>query len=145
VRLARGDRDGARAVLAEARAILDRNPPDAGILPGRLEREERRLRTSQRQEGTSSKEFTERELDVLRLLPGEFSTGEMGSILYVATSTVRTHVKSIYRKLGVSSRKKAVERARAGSGLRVSRGGLLSATSGLALKNPRSFGHSRGW
>jgi LuxR family transcriptional regulator, maltose regulon positive regulatory protein len=112
VRLARGDRDGARALLAEARAILDRNP-DAGIFPGLLEREERRLRTSQRQEGTSSEEFTERELDVLRLLPGEFSTGEMGSILYVATSTVRTHIKSIYRKLGVSSRKNAVEQARA--------------------------------
>ena len=112
VSLARGDRNGARALLAEARAILDRNP-DAGILPGLLEREERRLRTSQRQEGTSSEEFTERELDVLRLLPGEFSAAEMGSILYVATSTVRTHVKSIYRKLGVSSRKKAVEQARA--------------------------------
>jgi ATP/maltotriose-dependent transcriptional regulator MalT len=112
VRLARGDRDGARALLAEARAILDRNP-DAGIFPALLEREERGLRTSQRQEGTSSEEFTERELDVLRLLPDEFSTREIGSILYVATSTVRTYVKSIYRKLGVSSRKKAVEQARA--------------------------------
>lgn len=42
------------------------------------------------------------------------------------------------------SKARAVERARRGSGLKVSSSGLLSATSGLALKNPRSFGESRG-
>jgi LuxR family maltose regulon positive regulatory protein len=31
--------------------------------------------------------------------------------LYLAPNTVRTHIKSIYRKLGVSSRKQAVEEA----------------------------------
>jgi LuxR family maltose regulon positive regulatory protein len=35
----------------------------------------------------------------------------MAQNLYVAPSTVRTQVKSIYRKLGVSSRKEAVEEA----------------------------------
>ena len=33
--------------------------------------------------------------------------------LYVSPSTIKSHVKSIYRKLGVSSRKEAVERAHA--------------------------------
>jgi LuxR family maltose regulon positive regulatory protein len=37
----------------------------------------------------------------------------MAENLYVAPSTVRTQVKSIYRKLGVSSRKDAVEEAHA--------------------------------
>jgi LuxR family transcriptional regulator, maltose regulon positive regulatory protein len=35
----------------------------------------------------------------------------MAQSLYVAPNTVRTQVKSLYRKLGVSSRKEAVEEA----------------------------------
>jgi LuxR family maltose regulon positive regulatory protein len=50
---------------------------------------------------------------VLRLLDGELTTRQMGDSLYVAPSTVRTQIKSIYRKLGVSSRKEAVEEAHA--------------------------------
>jgi LuxR family maltose regulon positive regulatory protein len=50
---------------------------------------------------------------VLRLLFGDLSTRQMAQNLYVAPSTVRTQVKSIYRKLGVSSRRAAVEEARA--------------------------------
>lgn len=48
---------------------------------------------------------------VLRLLAGEDATRQIADSLYVAPSTVRTHVKSIYRKLGVSTRKGAVEEA----------------------------------
>ena len=40
------------------------------------------------------------------------STREIAQSLYVAPSTVRTQVKSIYRKFGVSSREEAVEEAR---------------------------------
>jgi DNA-binding CsgD family transcriptional regulator len=56
-------------------------------------------------------QLTERELDVLRLLGGESSVRQIAQSLYVAPSTVRTQVKSVYRKLGVSSRKEAVEEA----------------------------------
>jgi ATP/maltotriose-dependent transcriptional regulator MalT len=38
----------------------------------------------------------------------------MRDSFYVAPGTMRTHVKSIYRKLGVSSRKEAVDEAHAG-------------------------------
>ena len=41
------------------------------------------------------------------------SASEIAQSLYVSPSTVRSHVKSIYRKLGVSSRKDAVVEARA--------------------------------
>ena len=112
VRASRGDRGGAREVLAEARTILQRNP-DARIFPELLERQERRLRETKRRDGSLNGELTERELDVLRLLIGELSTRQIAQSLYVAPSTVRTQVKSIYRKLGVSSRKEAVEEARA--------------------------------
>jgi LuxR family maltose regulon positive regulatory protein len=110
VRIARGDRAGGRAVLAEARTMLERYP-DAGIFPERLERQERKLRRIKRRDGSLDGELTERELQVLHLLPGELSTPQMAQSLYVAPSTVRTQVKSIYRKLGVSSRDEAVEEA----------------------------------
>ena len=41
------------------------------------------------------------------------STRQMAQSLYVAPNTVRTQIKSIYRKLGVSSRGAAVEEAHA--------------------------------
>jgi LuxR family maltose regulon positive regulatory protein len=107
-----GDRAGGRAVLAEARTILEAYP-DAGMFPERLERQEHKLRARKAREGQLDGELTERELDVLRLLLGESSTRQMAQSLYVAPSTVRTQIKSIYRKLGVSSRKRAVDEARA--------------------------------
>jgi LuxR family transcriptional regulator, maltose regulon positive regulatory protein len=112
VRAARGDRAGGRAVLAEARTMLERYP-DAGVFPELLERQERKLRARRQQEGQLDGELTERELDVLRLLGGELSARQMAQSLYVAPSTVRTQIKSIYRKLGVSSRGAAVEEAHA--------------------------------
>jgi DNA-binding CsgD family transcriptional regulator len=113
VRSARGDGAGARAVLAEARAILGPFADDAGIFPELLERQERRLRARKPRKGQLDGELTERELDVLRLLSGELSTRQMAQSLYVSPSTVRIHIKSIYRKLRVSSRKEAAEEARA--------------------------------
>jgi LuxR family maltose regulon positive regulatory protein len=112
VRAARGDRAGARAVLAEARDILEAFP-DAGIFPELLERQERRLRARKPREGQLDGKLTERELDVLRLLGGELSARQMAESLYVAPSTVRTQIKSIYRKLGVSSRGAAMHEAHA--------------------------------
>jgi LuxR family transcriptional regulator, maltose regulon positive regulatory protein len=112
VRSALGDRAETRAVLAEARAILEASP-DGGIFPELLERQERTLRAHKQRNGHLNGELTERELAVLRLLNGELSASQMGDSLYVAPSTVRTHIKSIYRKLGVSSRGEAMEEAHA--------------------------------
>ena len=110
VRSARGDRGGARETLAVTRTILQRQP-DAGIFPESLERQERGLRTIKRRDGSLDGELTRRELDVLHLLVSELSTSLIARRLYVAPSTVKTQVKSIYRKLEVSSRKEAVEEA----------------------------------
>ena len=46
----------------------------------------------------------------LPLLPTHLSFREMGERLQVSCHTVKTHVTSIYRKLGVSSRTEAIER-----------------------------------
>jgi LuxR family transcriptional regulator, maltose regulon positive regulatory protein len=62
--------------------------------------------------------LSDRELRVLRLLPTHLSNKELAAELYVSLNTVKTHLKSIYRKLGVTSRSDAVARARAGGLLR---------------------------
>ena len=109
VLIARRDRSEARAVLTEARTIVEVYP-DAGIFPDLFERQERKLRRTRRSRtGSLDGQLTERELEVLRLLDGDLPVSELGKLLYVSPSTIRTHVKSIYRKLGVSSRKEAVE------------------------------------
>lgn len=56
--------------------------------------------------------LSRRELEVLALLPTGLSAAEIGSELFVSTNTVRSHVKSIHRKLGVASRADAVAAAR---------------------------------
>ena len=56
--------------------------------------------------------LTEREIAVLRLLGGTLSAREIGQHLYVSQNTVKTHIKSIYRKLGVTSQPEAVARGR---------------------------------
>jgi LuxR family transcriptional regulator, maltose regulon positive regulatory protein len=98
-------------MLAEARAIVELYP-DAGVFPDLLERQERKIRKTRasRVESTDG-QLTERELEVLRFLPTELSVSELGKLLYVSPSTIKSHVKSVYRKLGVSSRKEAVEQA----------------------------------
>ena len=55
--------------------------------------------------------LSDRELSIARLLRGDLTQREIGEELYIAPSTVKTHVKSIYRKLGVSKRAHAVTRA----------------------------------
>jgi LuxR family transcriptional regulator, maltose regulon positive regulatory protein len=56
--------------------------------------------------------LSDRERDVLRLLPTLLPNTEIAGELFVSVNTVKTHVKSIYRKLEVSSRREAVARAR---------------------------------
>lgn len=56
--------------------------------------------------------LTERELAVLRYLPTMYKAAEIAADLFVSVNTVKTHQQSIYRKLGVSTRRAAVERAR---------------------------------
>jgi LuxR family maltose regulon positive regulatory protein len=50
---------------------------------------------------------------VLRQLPLQLSNPEIARRLYVSVNTVKSHLKSIYRKLGVASRRDAITRARA--------------------------------
>ncbi len=52
-----------------------------------------------------------RETEVLRKAAELLSTEEIAAELYVSANTVKTHLKSIYRKLCVTRRSEAVHRA----------------------------------
>jgi len=54
--------------------------------------------------------LSERELEVLRFLTTHLSSTEIAEELFISVSTVRSHIKSIYSKLNVHSRKDAIQR-----------------------------------
>ena len=54
-------------------------------------------------------ELTAREVEVLLLLDDRLETDEIAKRLFISEHTVRSHVKSLLRKLGVSSRRQALE------------------------------------
>ncbi|MGO9782184.1 MAG: LuxR C-terminal-related transcriptional regulator, partial [Streptosporangiaceae bacterium] len=56
--------------------------------------------------------FTERELSVLQFLPTHLTNAEIAGECFMSVNTVKTHLKNIYAKLGVTSRAETVERAR---------------------------------
>jgi DNA-binding NarL/FixJ family response regulator len=57
-----------------------------------------------------ARELTAREVEILLLLDDRLETDEIAKRLFISEHTVRTHVKSVLRKLGVSSRREAVEK-----------------------------------
>ena len=111
VRFSQGDQDGARELLREAQAILTANP-DAGTLPDQLQRLERSLGRSSQRPAIFGDSLTDRELAVLRLLPSELTHRAIAGELFVSLNTVKSHVRAIYRKMNVTSRVGAVEKAR---------------------------------
>jgi LuxR family transcriptional regulator, maltose regulon positive regulatory protein len=62
--------------------------------------------------GTEADRLTPGELVVLRELPSLLSLREIAEARAVSVNTVKTHLRSIYRKLGVDGRREAVEAAR---------------------------------
>jgi DNA-binding NarL/FixJ family response regulator len=61
-------------------------------------------------------ELSAREVEVLILLDEHLGTDEIATRLYISEHTVRSHVKSLLRKLGVSSRREALEALAAARG-----------------------------
>lgn len=55
--------------------------------------------------------LTARELAVLAYLPGRLKNYEIAADMFVSVNTVKTHLGSIYRKLGVTERNEAITRA----------------------------------
>ena len=84
-------------------------------------------------DGALIESLTERERELLGYLPTGLSRTEIAASLYVSVNTAKTHLKTIYRKLGVQSRHEAITRGMAA--------GLLGDTSPEA-RNPLADRHS---
>src|SRR5215216_6862924 len=110
VRHGRGDLPGARALVDQARELVEQST-DPGMLPSLLEQAEDTLASRPRRPVQLAAPLTERELAVLRLLPTRLSTREISRELSVSVTTVRSQVQAIYRKLQANSRAEAVTQA----------------------------------
>jgi LuxR family transcriptional regulator, maltose regulon positive regulatory protein len=87
-------RDGARRSVGAARtspARLSSGRPDMPVVVEKL---------------------SEREREVLQHVAEMLNTTEIAAVMYVSGNTVKSHLKSVFRKLGVASRNEAVRRAR---------------------------------
>ncbi|HEY2298356.1 MAG TPA: LuxR C-terminal-related transcriptional regulator [Jatrophihabitans sp.] len=106
-----GDIDSASRRLGEARSVLRECADPGPVLTEWVAREKRAW---QALDGASGVErLTDRERAILALLPGAQSQRELAGALFVTPNTLKTHLRAIYRKLGVASRTEAVTRARA--------------------------------
>jgi DNA-binding NarL/FixJ family response regulator len=80
---------------------------DPGVAPRLLERYRRVVAPAARDAGRLDL-LTEREHEVLRLMARGATNAEIGATLHVAEATVKTHVGSIFAKLGVRDRAAAI-------------------------------------
>jgi ATP/maltotriose-dependent transcriptional regulator MalT len=105
LRAATGDGGDAAALLDEIRHICA--PLGAAPTLARVEALAARL-PEQRHGGQHPAGLTEREVEVLRLLPRGLSNAEIAEELFVSPRTVQTHLTNLYGKLGVGGRAEAV-------------------------------------
>src|SRR5215472_6742885 len=106
-----GEHAEAATYVAEARQMLASLPDGAQAQQARLDRLEQQLPDRPRTPKDPTGPLTEREEAVLRLLRSTLSLREIGQELFLSTNTIKTHTRAIYRKLGVTTRSEAVERA----------------------------------
>lgn len=107
----RGDSTGKLEWLAQADALLER-VPDALLVKDQIA-EQRRLGTPKHSLVSGSiTSLSSAELKVLRYLPTHLTLSEIADKLYLSRHTVKSHVMSMYRKLGTSTRNDTVEVAR---------------------------------
>lgn len=112
VRCRRGHLDEAEAALRLARESIAQ-VVDAGRVAALELEVERELEQAKVRAGGGEllEAPSEAELAVLRLLASDLSARQIGEELFLSANTVRSHTRSIYRKLGVNSRADAVARA----------------------------------
>jgi LuxR family maltose regulon positive regulatory protein len=102
----------ARRLLARAQAVIENLPEDAGSV--RVSQTAARLRLrapAPGSDGRRSQQLSERELMVLRRLTGRQTQREIAADFHVSRNTIKTQVRSVFDKLGVTSRAEAVARA----------------------------------
>jgi DNA-binding NarL/FixJ family response regulator len=60
-----------------------------------------------------SSALTKREIEVLRHLSTDRPISAIAATLHISINTMKTHLKNLYRKMGVENRTQAVDKAKA--------------------------------
>jgi LuxR family transcriptional regulator, maltose regulon positive regulatory protein len=109
-RIAEGDAGGALVLQQEVDQLL-RTVPALGLLVEQACELREQVKTMRDLGGDWAPLLTEAELRVLPLLATHLTMAEIAERQYVSRATVKTQAISIYRKLAVTKRSEAVERA----------------------------------
>ena len=104
-----GDAPAATQMLGEASRVFGLTP-DAIVLGDWIEETARSIEVVS---SSAIRDLTPAELHILQFLPTHLSFPQIAGQVFVSTNTVKTQAQSVYRKLGVTSRREAVEEARA--------------------------------
>ena len=107
--IALGEGPMARQLIAEAEARMTPDLEDS--VAADLLRDSQRALTLLTLDGVASPALSAAETRVLQFLPSHLQLSQIGEHLFISTNTVKTHVRAIHHKLGVSSRAEAVARA----------------------------------
>jgi LuxR family maltose regulon positive regulatory protein len=108
--LALAEAGAARTTLTETEQVLKLRP-HMGSLIGEAQELHDRVAASSESGGAWAMSLTGAELRLLPFLATHLMFPEIASRLYISRNTVKSEAVSIYRKLGVSSRSEAIERA----------------------------------
>ena len=108
--LALAEPGAARTILTETEQVLELRP-DLGALADEARELHERVAATSGSGGAWAMSLTGAELRLLPYLATHLMFPEIASRLFISRNTVKTEAVSIYRKLGVSSRSEAVERA----------------------------------
>jgi LuxR family transcriptional regulator, maltose regulon positive regulatory protein len=108
--LALAEPGAARTVLTEAERVLELRP-NMGSLAQEAKELGDRVAATTGSDGAWAMSLTGAELRLLPFLATHLMFPEIASRLFISRNTVKSEAVSIYRKLGVSSRSEAIERA----------------------------------
>jgi LuxR family transcriptional regulator, maltose regulon positive regulatory protein len=111
VHLGLSDLAGARTLMREVDELLKRRPK-MGVLVDEAEELRARLSRERDSSGPGASALTTAELRLLPLLTTHMSFPEIAAELCLSPNTIKSQAMSIYQKLGVSSRHRAVTRSR---------------------------------
>jgi LuxR family transcriptional regulator, maltose regulon positive regulatory protein len=108
--LALAEPGAARTILTETEQVLELRP-DLGFLVEDARELHDRVAATSGSDGAWAMSLTGAELRLLPYLATHLTFPGIASRLFISRNTVKTEAVSIYRKLGVSSRSEAIERA----------------------------------
>jgi DNA-binding CsgD family transcriptional regulator len=116
--LAKGEQVGALELFLRQdnltlEAIINVSTPSNSIWLESLSRLAiERIQDRNRVAKISGEQLTSREIEVLKYLMSENSISSIGQTLHISKNTMKTHLRNIYRKLGVSGRVEAANKAK---------------------------------